>query len=113
VAAIDWQIAFRGSGVFDLAYFLGGCLDPALRRREELRLLRLWYDLACGGRGGCTFDDALLAYRRAALYCHVYTVIATGSVNPANERGMAVFRGWLSRRSAAIEDLDADRLMPA
>lgn len=113
VAAIDWQIAFRGNGVFDVAYFLGGCLDPAVRRREEIRLLRLWYDLACGGRGGYSFDDARLAYRRAVLYCHVYTVIATGSLNPANERGMAVFRGWLARRSAAIEDLAAHELMPA
>ncbi len=113
VAAIDWQIAFRGTGAFDLAYFLGGCLDPAVRRAEEMRLVRLWYELAAGGRAGFTFDDALLAYRRAVLYCHVYTVIATGSLNPSNERGMAVFRAWLHRRSAAIEDLDAGELMPA
>ena len=113
LALIDWQIAFRGSGVFDLAYFLGGCLDPAVRRREEMRLLRLWYDLVSGGRDGYTFEDAVLAYRRAILYCHVYTVIATGSLNPANERGMAVFRAWLSRRAAAIEELAADELMPA
>jgi aminoglycoside phosphotransferase (APT) family kinase protein len=112
-AAIDWQIAFRGHGVFDLAYFLSGCLDPALRRTEEMRLLRLWYELAAGERSGFTFDDALLAYRQAVLYCHVYTVIATGSLNPSNERGMAVFRAWLHRRSAAIEDLDAGALMPA
>lgn len=113
LAVIDWQIAFRGNGVFDLAYFLGGSLDPAMRRREEMRLLRLWYDLACGGRGGYTFEQAVLDYRRSVLYCHVYTVIATGSLNPANERGMAVFRGWVSRRCAAIEELDADELMPA
>jgi hypothetical protein len=113
VAAIDWQIAFRGSGAFDVAYFLGGCLDPAVRRAEEMRLVRLWHELASGGRPGFTFDDAWLAYRRAVLYCHVYTVIATGSLNPSNERGMAVFRAWLHRRSAAIEDLDAGELMPA
>jgi hypothetical protein len=113
VAAIDWQIAFRGSGAFDLAYFLSGCLDPTVRRAEEMRLVRLWYELASGGRSGFTFDDALLAYRRAVLYCHVYTVIATGSLNASNERGMAVFRAWLHRRSAAIEDLDAGALMPA
>jgi hypothetical protein len=113
VAAIDWQIAFRGSGVFDVAYFLGGCLAPPVRRAEEMRLLRLWWELASGGRPGYSFDDALLAYRRAVLYCHVYTVIATGSLNPANERGMAVFRAWLARRGAAIEDLDAGELMPA
>jgi hypothetical protein len=112
IALIDWQIAFRGRGAFDVAYFLSGCLDPAVRRAEEMRLLRLWHSLATEGHSGYTFDDALVDYRRAVLYCHVYTVIATGSLNPANERGMAVFRAWLQRRGAAIEDLDADQLMP-
>jgi hypothetical protein len=112
MAVIDWQTAFRGRGAFDVAYFLGGSLEPAVRRMEEMRLLRLWHDLAADGRPGYTFDDALLDYRRAALYCHLYTVIATGSLNPTNERGMAVFHAWLRRRGAAIEDLDADELLP-
>jgi hypothetical protein len=113
VAVIDWQIAFRGRGAFDVAYFLSGCLDPAVRRAEEMRLLRLWHELATGGRPNYTFEDALLDYRRSVLYCRVYTVIATGSLNPSNGRGMAVFRAWLQRRSAAIEELDAGELMPA
>jgi hypothetical protein len=112
VALIDWQIAFRGRGAFDVAYFLGGCLDPTLRRSEEMRLLRLWHAIAADGRPDYPFEQALLDYRRAALYCHVYTVIAIASLNPTNERGMAVFKAWLERRSAAIEDLDADELMP-
>jgi Ser/Thr protein kinase RdoA (MazF antagonist) len=113
VAAIDWQIAFRGRGVFDVAYFLSGCLDPRVRRTEEMRLLRLWHQLVTVGHSGYTFDDALLDYRRAVLHCHVYTVIATGSLNPANERGMAVFQAWLQRRGAAIEELAADELIPS
>jgi hypothetical protein len=112
LAVIDWQIAFRGRGAFDVAYFLSGCLEPPVRRAEEMRLLRLWHELATGGRGDYTFEDALSDYRRSVLYCNVYTVIATGSLNPANERGMAVFHAWLRRRSAAIEDLDAGELMP-
>jgi ecdysteroid kinase len=113
VATIDWQIVFRGRGAFDVAYFLSGCLTPAVRRAEEMRLLRLWYELATGGRPVYTFDDAVLDYRRSVLYCHVYTVIATGSLNPTNDRGMAVFQAWLERRGAAIEELDAGELMPA
>ena len=75
--------------------------------------MHLWYDIAARLPAAYPFDQAFLDYRRAVLYCHVYTVIATGSLNPANERGMAVFRGWLERRTAAIEELDADELMPA
>ena len=113
VAVIDWQIACRGQGVFDVAYFLSGGLEPAVRRAEEMRLLRLWYDLATDGHAGrFSFDDALVDYRRSVLFCHLYSVIAIGSLDSANERGMSVFTGWLRRRGAAIEELDAAELMP-
>ena len=113
VAAIDWQIACRGQGAFDVAYFLGGCLDPAVRRAEEMRLLRLWHGIVTDGSPvKYAFEDAVQDYRRSVLYCNVYTVIAIGSLDPTNERGMAVFTGWLRRRSAAIEDLDAGELLP-
>jgi hypothetical protein len=113
VAAIDWQIACRGQGAFDVAYFLGGCLDPAVRRAEEMRLLRLWHGIVTDGNPvKYPFETALEDYRRSVLYCNVYTVIAIGSLDPTNERGMAVFTGWLRRRSAAIEDLDAGELLP-
>ena len=113
VTFIDWQIACRGQGVFDVAYFLSGCVEPAVRRAEEMRLLRLWHGLVTErGAGGFSFDDALLAYRRSVLYCNLYNVIAIGSLDPANERGMALFRAWLRRRGAAIEELDAAELMP-
>ena len=113
VAAIDWQIACRGQGAFDVAYFLGGCLDPAVRRGEEMRLLRLWHELVTeGSQPAYPFEEAFTDYRRSILYCNVYTVIAIGSLDATNERGMAVFTAWLRRRSAAIEDLDAGELLP-
>ena len=113
VAVIDWQIACRGQGIFDIAYFLSGCVEPDVRRAEEMRLLRLWYELAAAGHAGrFSFDDALVDYRRSVLYCNLYNVIAIGSLDAANERGMKVFTAWIRRRSAAIEELDAGELMP-
>ena len=112
LAVIDWQISCRGRGVFDVAYFLSGSVDATLRRQEEMRLLRLWHEIATAGRPGYSFDDALTDYRRCVLYCNVYTVIATGTLDPANERGMALFHAWLGRRVTAIEELDAGDLMP-
>jgi aminoglycoside phosphotransferase (APT) family kinase protein len=113
VAAIDWQISTKGRGAFDVAYFLSSCLDPGIRRINEMPLLRMWHEIASdGGSGGYSFDDALTDYRRAVLFCNVYTVIAIGSLDPANERGVALLKAWLTRRSAAIEDLDAGELMP-
>jgi hypothetical protein len=112
VAAIDWQISFRGRGVFDVAYFLSSCLEPDVRKANEMRLLKTWYDIATADAKGYSWDDAVTDYRRAVLFCNVYTVIGIGSLAAANERGLALFHAWLRRRSTAIEDLNAGELMP-
>jgi hypothetical protein len=114
VAAIDWQITSRGRGVFDVAYFMSTCLEPEARRANEQRLLRLWYDTVTdGGSKTYTWDEALLNYRQGVLYTNIYTVIGIGTLDAANERGMALFHKWLRRRTAAIEDLDCAEVMPA
>ncbi len=113
VTAIDWQISFRGRGIFDVAYFLSTCVEPDIRKANEMRLLKIWYDIATDGKAkGYSWDDAVTDYRRAVLFCNVYTVIAIGTLDAANERGMALFHAWLRRRSTAIEELNAGELMP-
>ena len=113
IAAIDWQISTIGRGAFDVGYFLSSCIEPEIRRAEEMRLLRLWHETVTEGDGAYSWDDALTDYRRAVLFCNVYTVIGIGSLDAANERGVALFNAWLRRRTAAIEDLDAGELIPA
>jgi hypothetical protein len=113
-SVIDWQISSKGRGVFDVAYFLASSCDPALRKQHEMRLLRRWHDVVSRADAtDYTFERALLDYRICVLYMHVYTVVGLGSLDAANERGMALFHAWLERRSAAIEDLNAAELMPA
>lgn len=115
IAAIDWQISTRGRGIFDVAYFASSGLAPAERKASEMGLLRIWYDIVTDGGAKSkqyTFDAALEDYRRATLFCNVYTVIGVGSLDPANERGMALFDAWIERRNTAIEDLNAGELMP-
>jgi hypothetical protein len=114
IAAIDWQISTKGRGAFDIGYFLSSCVEPDVRRAKEQGLVRLWHEIASdGGKGGYSFDDAWTDYRRSVLFCNVYTVIGIGSLDAANERGMALFHAWLRRRSAAIEELNAGELMPS
>jgi aminoglycoside phosphotransferase (APT) family kinase protein len=113
IAAIDWQISTKGRGAFDVGYFLSSCIEADVRRAEEERLVRLWWEIASdGGKGGYSFDDAWTDYRRSVLFSNAYTVIGIGSLDAANERGMALFQAWLRRRSAAIEELKAGDLLP-
>jgi hypothetical protein len=84
-----------------------------MRRAEEMRLLRLWHDTVTeGGAHKYSWDEALYDYRTAVLYCNIYTIIALGTMDRGNERGLALHRKWVERRSAAIEDLDAGEVMP-
>ena len=114
VAAIDWQISSRGRGMFDVAYFISSSLDPEPRRANEERLVRKWYDIVTDGPGrkSYTWDEAWLNYRQGVLYTNIYTVIGIGSLDAANERGMALFHKWIQRRTAAMADLVCGEVMP-
>jgi hypothetical protein len=112
-SVIDWQISSQGRGVFDVAYFLSGGVEPDVRKTHEMRLLRMWHDMLVErGVKGYTWDDAVRDYRICVLYCLVYVVISLGTLDTANPRGVALFDAWLRRSTTAIEELDAAEMMP-
>jgi|CXWL01.1.fsa_nt_gi hypothetical protein len=113
LAVIDWQISNKGRGIFDVAYFLCSSLEADVRKANEMRLLRAWHDTVVdGGAKSYSFDEALYDYRKAILLCNLYTVIGVGSMDAANERGLALQKAWIRRRGAALEDLDCAETMP-
>ena len=111
---IDWQVSAKGRGVFDVAYFLAGTLEPHERRASEVDILKCYHqNLADGGVRNYSFEQCLLDYRLSALYCLVYAVIAGGSVDLVNDRAVALATAIVERDFAAVEDLDAAELLPA
>jgi hypothetical protein len=112
LAVIDWQISFRGRGVFDVAYFMSGSLHPKERKAKEMGILRSYHSILTeNGVRDYSFDQCLHDYRLSTLFCLVYPVIGGGSLDMGNERGVALWNGWLDRNVAAIVDLDAGELM--
>ena len=110
---IDWQIACRGRGIFDVAYLLCGGLDADIRSANEDRLLHLYHDtLVANGVKDYSFEQCWREYRRMSLYVLVYVVISLGTLDFANERGLTLFNAWLSRSVAAIEYLKAAEELP-
>jgi hypothetical protein len=113
LAVIDWQISFRGRGVFDVAYFTAGTLPPDERKAKEGGLLRMYYDtLTEHGVSGYSFDECWEDYRRGVLFCIIYAVVGIGSLDLANQRGVELFTTIADRTMAAITDLDAGELLP-
>jgi hypothetical protein len=115
VAVLDWQIAYRGPAVTDVAYFLCQSLTLEERRAHERDLLRGWYDAvveAVRTEQGRALDDypfelAWDHYRRAALGTTVYPVVGIAQMDPANERGVELTRAMANRAFTACLDLQS------
>jgi hypothetical protein len=109
---IDWQIAVRAVGTFDVGYFLTQSVEVPLRRAHELELLGLYYrTLLDGGVRGYSFGDLITDYRWTALFCLAYPVMGGGLADLGNERGVALARAMLQRSAAAIFDWQAGELL--
>jgi hypothetical protein len=114
LAVVDWQIMTLGNGLFDVAYFMAGAVPPAERRAMEMDLLRMYHGILLErGVKGYDFDQCLLDYRTAAMFCWQYAVIILGALDASNERGLALFTTVLERFVSIIVDLDAGELLPA
>ena len=65
---VDWQTLSWGSGAYDVAYFIGGCLSAEDRRSHELDLLAHYHHaLSARGVRDYTLDQLRHDTRRDAL----------------------------------------------
>ena len=106
-AVIDWQDISRGEGVWDVAWFIGGCLQVTSKRQvEEWQLLKIYHEtLEANGVSGYTFNACWKDYRRAILRYFVQAVLMVASLNPENNREHRLARAVSERFIAAITDL--------
>jgi len=109
---IDWQIAGRAVGTYDVAYFLSQSLGADVRRACERELLARYHRaLVAGGVRGYDFAQCEHDYRRAVTFCFVYPVMAGGLGDLSNERGRALATAMAERSAAALADWNADELL--
>ncbi|MGE0599607.1 MAG: phosphotransferase [Dehalococcoidia bacterium] len=118
VTLIDWQISGKGRGPYDIAYFMSQSVEPAVRAAIEKDLLREYHaTLQENGVAGYSFDTCWDDYRLSVMMCLAYPVVAGGSIDLANERGLELATKMLTRSLSAIMDLKAyevlDKFDPA
>lgn len=106
LAVVDWQTIDLGAGVTDLAYLLGGALEPEHRRAAEPELLGR-YRQALASRG-VDYGEAecVSEYALATLHGIVVGVTAT-AMAAKTERGDALFTLMLNRHGQHALEVDA------
>lgn len=110
VTIVDWQTALWGPGPMDLASFLATSLTVADRRRHEGQLLDR-YTAELGGRANRTEVEA--QYRACLLWWMAIFANNLSRIDPADERGRALFEHMIDRTYRAADDWDAGELLPA
>lgn len=111
LVVIDWQIALRSRGVFDVAYLLGGSLKVDDRRHLERDLLARYHDALC--RAGVTeysLDACIEDYRWSMMYATLYPIDA-GSFELPTDAAHAMVDQWAHRFFAAVVDLECTNLI--
>ncbi len=104
MTTVDWQTLGLGLGVTDIAYLIGGSLEPARRREVEDKLLESY--LMQLRQHGVVYDSQQCRddYALAALHGLQIAVTAT-TVAKQTERGDALFTLMLNRHGRHALDI--------
>ena len=114
VSVIDWQLSMRGPGQADLVYFCANNLTVEMRRAHEDELIERYVaGLHAGGvpTDAVTLDSVRHGYIEGLVFYAVSFGASLLTINPANERGVALFEALVRRTFAAVDDLNAGSLM--
>ncbi len=103
---IDWQLASRGRGAYDLAFFVAGSVEPHDIDRAH-RLVERYHDtLVRAGVEGYDRDECWLDFCRGHILNLPNPVTALVAVQTTDERGAALLRVNAQRALRWLELLD-------
>jgi len=109
VTLVDWQMATRAPGLSDVVYFTATNLEADVRSAHLDDLLDLYArTLAAGGVSPVPGPDEIRdGYRKGVLLWMVAMAGGIGQLDPANERGTALFDRIITRLFETGDAVDA------
>ena len=112
VAALDFQLIGTGRGTYDLAYFITQSLDRADAAEHERNLFDRWRSaVEAAGVPAADNSNAWEDYRKAALFCLVYPVVAWRGMDAGDPRQVGLASTMLERFDRAVAELDLAELL--
>lgn len=104
---VDFQTINWGMGAYDLAYFIGGSLEPEVRRPAQDELIAGYYEaLVDRGVEGYSLESLVADYRTECFGGLMMGVGASMMVKQT-DRGDRMFLASVSRHAQQALDLDA------
>ena len=104
---LDWQLAARGRGPYDLAFFVAGSVTANQRRLHERAIVERYHGyLQLGGVSDYTLEDCWRDYHWGHVLNLPNPITAAVAVPPGNERGRQLLTSNAERALAAIADFD-------
>ena len=114
VLIVDWQLAIRGMGAYDIASLQGGSELAAERRGHPQRVLQTWHEtLVVGGVADYSYEEALRHFRLGCLVCltlpvYFHVKVIDGKI----ARGKLLCESQARRHFGAALDIDAASILP-
>jgi hypothetical protein len=110
---VDWQVAFLGRGVSDVAYLAAFCLPKEQRRAIERRMVETYHaTLVANGVRGYDFEQCWSDYRFTTLGAVERMITAGALLDLSSERGRALTLAVVDRVDAMAADHHVDELLP-
>ena len=107
ICVLDWPLAVRHRGTFDISYFLGQNVPTEFREANQDVLLRRYHDALTGlGVEGYSFEQCWDDYR-AGMLMHLVSATQIQTLDGGNERGQALLDAMLTQGWRSAVDLDA------
>ena len=107
VALVDWQLAMRAPGQTDLVYFCANNLTVESRRRLDRALVERYVD-ALRRHGvdtpAITVESVWRGYLEGLIFYASSFGASLLTIDPANERGAALFDQLVRRTFTAVDD---------
>jgi hypothetical protein len=113
VALLDFQLLGEGSAAYDLAYFVTQSLSADVAAVHERELFDRWEErLRESGVPAGDLDGMWDDYRKAALFCLVYPIVASRGMDFEDPRQLELVRLMNQRFARAVDQLDLVGLLP-
>lgn len=113
VLILDWQLAIRSIGVFDVARIIGGSELPSERTGHHFEVLRRWHDaLRREGVRGYSWEEAVRDFRLGALQLLCFPVHFHVGLIGSVGRSMELAKAICKRVFSSAVEIDAASVLP-